>query len=82
MHLSFASPWVDPRCTHGNRGEMAIVLVFLFSREGGELFSLGKDFARPWGHTHGICSRQWDRYGEKCFTWYQDRLAKMSKKRA
>ena len=38
---------------------------FFFPRGHGELFICGKDFAGSRGHTHGICSRQWDRQGEK-----------------
>ena len=52
----------------GHPGGDGTVLV-LFSRDGGELFSFGNDFAGPRGHTHGICSRQCDWQGEKCFTW-------------
>ena len=76
VHLSFASPWVDPRGTHGN----GTVLVLLFPRRGGEFFSFGNDFAGPLALTHGICSRQRDRQSEECFTWYHVRCVKMSKK--
>ena len=58
MHLSFASPWVDPRGTQGN----GTVLVFLFSPRGGELFSFGNEFAGPRDHTHEICSSFGQRY--------------------
>ena len=71
MHLSFASPWLTPghlRRTLRHPGVMVQFWYFFFSRKGGELFSFGNDFAGLWGHTHGICSRQCYRQGEKCFT--------------
>ena len=86
MHLSFASPWVDPRDTPaeptGTQGAVAQFCYFFFPREGEELFSFGNDFAGPRGHTHGICSRQCDMQGEQCFTWYHSRCMKMRKKSA
>ena len=51
MHLSFASPWLDPRDTplgtHGSPGGMVQFWYFFFPRGGGELFSFGRTgFAR------------------------------------
>ena len=54
---------------------------FFFPRGGGDL-QFWNNFAGPPGHTHGICSRQWDRQGEKCFIWFHGRCMKKSKKRA
>ena len=76
MHLSFAPG--TPR----NLGRMVQFWYFFFPCGGGELLSFGNDFAGPRGHTHGICSRQCDRQGEKCLTWYHGRCVKMSKRRA
>ena len=61
MHLSFASPRVDPRDTHGNPVGMAQFWYFFFLPGGGELFCFGNDFAGLRGRTHGICSTfgQW-----------------------
>ena len=61
MHLSFASPWVDPRDTHWNPGGMVQFWCFFFPRGGGE-FSFGNDFAGPREQTHGICSSFGQRY--------------------
>ena len=83
MHLSFASRGSTPGTPPGNpRAPKGVgtVLVFPFSREEGELFSFENDIAGLRGHTHGICSRQCDRQGEKCFTCYHGRCVKMSKK--
>jgi len=76
MHLSFA-PGI-----RRNLGRMVQFWYFFFPCGGGELFSFRNDFAGPRGHTHGICSRQCDRQGEKCLTWYHGRCVKMSKRRA
>ena len=62
MPLSFASLWVDPR---GTQGEWYSFGISFFPA--GELSSFGNDFAGPRGHTHGICSRQWGRQGERGF---------------
>ena len=50
--------------------------VSFLPRGGRELFSFGNDFARPRGRTQRICSRQWDKRGEKC---YDGRCVKMQK---
>lgn len=57
MHIPLVSPSSTPGNLRGNR----TVLVF-FSRGGGKLFSFGKDFAGPLGHTHGICCSLGQRY--------------------
>ena len=65
IHLSFASPWVDPRVDPGEpmgiQGEWHSFGISFFLRGGGELFCFGNDFAGSWGHTHGIYSTfdQW-----------------------
>ena len=58
MHLSFTSLRVDPWGTNREPSGIGtvLVLIFFFPCRGGELFSFGKDFAGPWGHTHGICA--------------------------
>ena len=60
-----------PRGTHEHPGGMVQVWYFFFSRVEGDLFSFENDIAGPRGHTHGICPRQCDRQGEKCFTCAQ-----------
>ena len=69
------------RGTHVNPGGMVQFWYFFTPCGRGELFSFGKNFAGPRGHTHGICSRQCDRQGEKCLTWCKGRCVKMSKRR-
>ena len=65
---------VYPWDTHGSRGGVVqFCISFFFPREGGELFCFVNDFAGPRRHTHGICSSQCDRQGERCFTWYHGR---------
>ena len=71
-----------PRGIHENPGGMVQFWYFFFPRGWGVLFSFGNDFAGSWGHTHGICSKQCDRQGEKCFTLYHGRCVKMSTKPA
>ena len=46
-----------PRGAHGNPGRMVQFWYFFFrqGRGGGQLFSFGDIFARPRGHTQGIC---------------------------
>ena len=84
MHLSFASPWVDtlesPENPREPRGNGTVLVFIFFPCGGGDLFSFGNDLAGPWGHTHGICSRQCDRHSEKYLTWYHGRCVKMRKK--
>ena len=43
MHLSLAFLWVNPQGAQGDD----TVLVFLFSLQGGELYSFGNSFAGP-----------------------------------
>ena len=73
---SFASPWIYPRDTRRNPDGIVLFWCFFLPRGGGELFSFGNDFARPRGRTQRICSRQWDKRGEKC---YDGRCVKMQK---
>ena len=56
MHLSFASPWVDPREPTGVQGEWHSFGTSFFPLGEGELFSFENDIAGSRGHTHGICS--------------------------
>lgn len=65
-----------PGTLTGIRMEWCSFGVSFLPRGGGELFSFGNDFARPRGRTQRICSRQWDKRGEKCF---DDRCVKMQK---
>ena len=58
MHLSFASPSVDPWDTPGEptgtQGEWYSFWYLFFPRGGGELFSFGNDFAGPWNIPTGF----------------------------
>ena len=71
-----------PGHPRGTQGECYSFGISFLPCGGGELFSFGNDFAGPRGHTHGICSRQWDRQGKKFFIWFDGRCVKMSKKHA
>ena len=76
MHLSFASPWVDPRDISGEPRGNGTVLVFLFPPQERGI----KVYLSPFISFRFVI--QCDRQGEKCFIWYHGRSVKMSKRRA